>query len=249
MSAVFTDPVRAYRRGLLGRPGETAFQVVVAQTDLFVLAERDLSREIADFVSALRAQLSTFILLRPDFRESLVPVDIGPDAPAIARDMAEAAARFGVGPFAAVAGAFSQAVADRFAARSPNLVVENGGDIFLRATTPRTVALLARPVEGTRLALQFPVSKLPAAVCASSATVGHSLSLGQADMVTVVADRGAVADAAATALGNRLASRADIEAVLAAAEGLRGRGVRGAFVQVGEMVGVVGDVELVAIAP
>ena len=249
MTPVHADPVRAYRRNLTARPGETAFQVVVAQSDLFIVAERPLAREIGDFLSALRRELTNHILLFPEFRASLVPVATGEDAPAIARDMAEAAARFGVGPMAAVAGAFSQAVADRFAASSPNLLVENGGDIYLRSTVERTVALLARPVEGARLALRFAPGALPAAVCASSATVGHSLSLGQADMVTVVADRGAVADAAATALGNMLRSSADLDAVLAAAEGLKRRGVRGAFVQLGELVGVVGDVELTAIEP
>ena len=93
----------------------------------------------------------------------------------------------------------------------------------------------------------MPPQALPAAVCASSATVGHSLSLGRADMVTVVADRGAVADAAATALANLLVTAEDLDGVLAAAEGMARRGVRGAFVQLGELVGLVGDIELVAL--
>jgi len=81
---------------------------------------------------------------------------------------------------------------------------------------------------------------LPAAVCASSAKVGPSLSLGQADMVTVVADRGAVADAAATALANLLVTAQDLEGVLAAAAGMAKCGVRGAFIQLGDLVGLVG---------
>jgi len=247
MTPIHDDPVRAYRQTLAPRPGETAFQVVVAQTDLLVVAERPLGQEIADFVSALRAELMTYILLNPAFRDSLAPVCVPENAPPIARDMAEAGARFGVGPMAAVAGAVSQAVADHFAPASPNLLIENGGDVYLRSTVERTVALLARPVDGARLALRFNPKKLPAAVCASSAKVGPSLSFGQADMVTVVADRGAVADAAATALGNLLVSRADLEGVLAAAEGMARQGVRGAFVQIGEMVGLVGDLELVAL--
>ncbi len=246
-SPFHNDPVRAYRRTLAARPGEMAFQVVVAQTDLLVVAERHLAREIADFVTTLRSGLMNHILLFPEFRDSLVPVAVPDTAPAIARDMAAAAARFGVGPMAAVAGAVSQAVADRFAPLSPNLLIENGGDVFLRSTVERTVALLARPVEGARLGLRFSPEKLPAAVCASSATVGPSLSLGRADMVTVVADRGAVADAAATALGNLLVSRADLEGVLAAAQGMARQGVRGAFVQIGDLVGLVGDLDLVAI--
>ena len=244
---VHTDPIRAYRQTLRPRPGETAFQVVVAQTDLFLVAEKPLGREIGDFVAALRAGLSTYLLLHPEFRDSLTPVAPLAHAPDIARDMAEAAARFGVGPMAAVAGAVSQAVADRFAEVSPTLLVENGGDIVLRAREERTVALLARPAEGARLGLRFPPGRLPAAICASSATVGHSLSLGEADMVTVVADRGAVADAAATALANRLVGPGDLDGMLQVAASWAERGVRGVFAQIGDMVGMVGDIELVAL--
>ncbi|MFP5259322.1 MAG: UPF0280 family protein [Acidobacteriota bacterium] len=247
MPPIHDDPVRAYRHSHAPRPGETAFQVVVAQTDLYVVARRNLAREIGDFVSELRAGLSTYLLLHPNFQHSFTPVAADAAAPAIARDMAEAAARFGVGPMAAVAGAFAQAVADRFVGESPELLVENGGDIYLHGSRERIVALLAKPVEGARLALRFDATSLPAAVCASSAKVGPSLSLGQADMVTVVADRGAVADAAATALANLLVTAEDMEGVLAAAQGMAKAGVRGAFVQLGELVGLVGDVEIVAL--
>jgi len=246
-TTVHVDPVRTYRQNLRPRPGETAFQVVVAQTDLFVVAERPLAREIGDFAAVLRSGLATYLLLHPDFRDSLVPVAPLGHAPEIARDMAEATARFGVGPMAAVAGAVSQAVADRFAGVSPNLLIENGGDVFLHSRVERTVALLARPAEGARLGLRFPPESLPAAICASSAKVGHSLSLGRADMVTVVADRGAVADAAATALANRLATAEDLEDMLRLAGSWAGRGVRGVFAQIGDMAGMVGDIELVAL--
>lgn len=247
MPPIHDDPVRAYRYSHASRPGETAFQVVVAQTDLLVVASHNLAREIGDFVSAQRAALSTYLLLNPDFQRSLVPVPVGPEAPAIAKEMAEAASRFGVGPMAAVAGTFAQAVADRFVVESPEILVENGGDVYLHGSRERIVALLAKPVEGARLALRFDKDSLPAAVCASSAKVGPSLSLGQADMVTVVADRGAVADAAATALANLLVTAEDMEGVLAAAQGMARQGVRGVFVQLGDLVGVVGDLELVAL--
>jgi len=243
----YTDSNRAYRQTLRPRPGETAFQVVVEQTDLFIVADRPLAQDIATIVRELRAALTAYLLLHPGFRESLVPVAVPAEAPPLVRSMADAAARFGVGPMAAVAGALSQAVADRLAATCPNLLVENGGDIVMRSTVPRTVALLAQPAAGARLGLSFPPDRLPAAVCASSATVGPSLSLGRADMVTVVAGHGAVADAAATALGNLLVTAEDMDGVLAAATGMRRRGVRGAFVQLGELVGLVGDIELVAL--
>lgn len=244
---IHSDAYRAYRETLRPRAGETGFQVVVDQTDLFVVAPRPLAREIADIVRAARRDVAGYLLADPAFGHSLTPVAVPDTAPAIVREMAEAASRFGVGPMAAVAGAVSQAVSDALAGEVPDLLVENGGDIVLRSRTERTVALLAQPAAGACLGLRFPPSALPAAVCASSATVGHSLSLGRADMVTVVADRGPVADAAATALANRLLAPDDLEAVLARATRLRSRGVRGVFAQFGELVGLVGDIDLVAL--
>ena len=144
MPPIHDDPVRAYRHGHAPRPGETAFQVVVAQTDLLIVAKRTLPREIGDFVSQLRAGLSTSLLLNPDFQHSFTPVPADAAAPAIAKEMAEAAARFGVGPMAAVAGAFAQAVADRFVGESPEILVENGGDVYLHGSRERIVALEAQ---------------------------------------------------------------------------------------------------------
>lgn len=247
MADIHTDSNRAYRQTLRPRPGETSFQVVVGETDLFVVAERHLVQEIAEVVRAQRAALSAYMLVHPGFRESLVPVAVPDDAPEIVRTMADAASRFGVGPMAAVAGSMSQTVIDRMRGLSANILVENGGDIVMESTVQRTVALLARPAAGARLGLTFPPKRLPVAVCASSATVGPSLSLGQADMVSVVADTGAVADAAATALGNLLVTAEDMDGVLAAADGMRRQGVRGVFVQLGELVGTVGALDLVAL--
>jgi ApbE superfamily uncharacterized protein (UPF0280 family) len=242
-----TDPRRTYRHPLSPRAGETAFQVVVEQTDLHIVARRDLSREVAAFVHELRAGLKNHILLDPDFAPSLVPVDVPPAAPSLVRRMAHAARLCAVGPMAAVAGAVAQAVADRFQTISPDILVENGGDIFMHSTTDRTIALLARPIEGARLALHVAADRFPLSVCTSSGRVGHSLSFGQADMVAVLARDGALADAAATALGNLLHSEADMESMLAHAQTLAKRGITGVFAQIGEAVGAWGDLELTAL--
>jgi ApbE superfamily uncharacterized protein (UPF0280 family) len=82
----------------------------------------------------------------------------------------------------------------------------------------------------------------PVAVCTSSGTLGHSLSLGVADAATVIADSCALADAAATAIGNRVVSP---EAVQAAIEyGKKIKGIKGLVVVCGDTVGAWGAVEL-----
>ncbi|QLA16547.1 UPF0280 family protein [Desulfolutivibrio sulfoxidireducens] len=241
------DPRRAYRQTPRPRPGETAFQVVVEQTDLWIVAGRDLSAEIAAFVHGLRCGLKNHILLDPSFAASLTPVDAPDEAPELVRRMARAARTCGVGPMAAVAGAIAQAVADRFVSESPDILVENGGDIFLHSTVERIVGLLARPVEGVRLGLRIPADRFPLAVCTSSGRVGHSLSLGRADLVAVLARDGALSDAAATALANLLSSEKDLEPMLDHARRLARQGITGVFAQVGEAVGAWGDLELVVL--
>ena len=81
------------------------------------------------------------------------------------------------------------------------------------------------------------------AVCTSSGTVGHSLSLGHADAVCVVADSCSVADAAATAIGNKVKSISDIEYAIAEGKGIAN--IRGVLIIVREKMGMWGDLEVV----
>lgn len=238
---------RHYREYCACRPGETVFQVVVEETDLRVLALRHLAAPMLDEVTRLRGQLKAWIALHPEFRTSLVPVDVPDSAPDIVRRMAEAAARVGVGPFAAVAGAVAQAVAQAFVAQSSELIVENGGDIYMFSQKERVVGLLSDPSGGPGIGVLIAAEDFPVSLCASSATIGHSLSLGKGDLAVVRARDGSLADAAATALGNRLRAAEDIEAALAWAESLAGQGVEGAFVQCAGRIGLWGRMELAAL--
>ena len=94
-----------------------------------------------------------------------------------------------------------------------------------------------------QVGLQLSGQKKPTAVCTSSGTLGHSMSLGKADAVCVVADSCALADAAATSIGNLIQSEADINAAIAA--GRRIAGIAGVVIILGEKIGVWGDLEIV----
>lgn len=238
---------RGYRRMVRARDGEVRFQVGVEQTDLLVVAELDLRDEIAAFVAGVRGEIKNWILFHPEFAESLVPVAVPDTAPDVIRAMAEAAARCGVGPMAAVAGAVAQAVGDAFAERSPNILVENGGDTYLRSTRERVVALLADPGSGAAIGLRLEEGAFPVALCASSGTIGHSLSLGSGDLVAVRARDARFADAAATALANLLNSESDMDRVLKRARELAVHGLEGVFAQYDAKVAAWGDLELVAL--
>lgn len=236
---------RTYRR-LVAPAGLTTFRVVVRETDLHISAERDLSAEAIALVESARAEIEGYISSHPRFAESFVPFAVGRDAPPVVRDMADAASHAGVGPMAAVAGALAEHVARGLAPLSREVIVENGGDVYLMGSTERTVALHAggSPLSG-RAGIVVGPDLLPCAVCTSSATVGPSVSLGRADAACVVARSGALADAVASALGNRVHSGADVERAMDAVKGIHG--VLGLVVVIGETLGAWGSARLVTL--
>lgn len=154
-------------------------------------------------IGCQRKILEAYIFSRPDFLHALNPVDIEGDAPEIVRRMAEAAARVGVGPMAAVAGAISEfALRAMIRAGSKHAIVSNGGDIAMLLAEPAVVGIFTGPARIRNLGLKFSPGPRPIGVCTSSGTVGHSLSFGHADAAVVVSRDVCLADAAATALGN-----------------------------------------------
>jgi len=85
----------------------------------------------------------------------------------------------------------------------------------------------------------------PVSVCTSSGTIGHSLSLGQADAVSVFSDSCSLADAAATSIGNHIGSINDIEDGIEFGKTIKG--VRGLIIIVNDKIGIWGDLEIVRI--
>ena len=85
----------------------------------------------------------------------------------------------------------------------------------------------------------------PKAVCTSSGTLGHSLSFGRAHAVCVVAESCALADAAATSIGNRIQSEADINRAIAAGQKIAD--IEGIVIIAGDKMGVWGDITIVPI--
>ncbi|AOY58914.1 MULTISPECIES: UPF0280 family protein [Desulfococcus] len=236
---------RVYREFVdIGR--RTYFKVRVKETDLFVHARKNLESLTRDLVLKHRSYIEGYIRDNPDFATSLAPLQsVGP-APAVIRDMITAGQSAGVGPMAAVAGALSEHVGRELLACSPEIIVENGGDVFIKADAPLTVALFAgRSPMSLRIGLRIDASREATAVCTSSGTIGHSLSLGSADAVCVVSSSCALADAVATAVGNRVRSVADIQQALAF--GRRIKGVAGVVIVKGDKLGVWGNLELVPI--
>ena len=234
---------RTYRN-LVSTAKLTTFRVVVKETDLLVHADKKLSAEARELVFEQRGYIEAFIGNHPDFMSSLSPWRLDGIAPQIIADMACAGENAGVGPMAAVAGAIAEHVGRGLLGFTDQIIVENGGDLFIKTDAPVTVGILAgRSPLSMRLGIRLRCEQQPAGVCTSSGTVGHSLSFGKADAVCVIADTCAVADAAATAVGNLVQSPADINGAINA--GRQIRKLSGIVIIAGEKIGMWGDLEVV----
>jgi ApbE superfamily uncharacterized protein (UPF0280 family) len=109
-------------------------------------------------------------------------------------------------PMAAVAGAVAEEILASMvsAADVARAYVNDGGDIalYLSAGARFVVGMIERPDRPSLLGTTTLDWSDPVRGIATSGWRGRSFSLGIADAVTVLADRGAVADAAATIIAN-----------------------------------------------
>ena len=221
-----------------------AFSTAWKETDLYIKADSNLYEEAREAILRVREQIENYIHKHPDFRTSLTPLPLDPRAPAMVQDMLRAAQVASVGPMAAVAGAVSEYVGKELALLSKEVIVENGGDIYLSTRHPTTVSIFAGPSPlSMRLGLKISPEETPCGVCTSSGTVGPSLSLGRADAVTVLASSTCLADAVATALANRIAVAEDLEPTLEQCKTIPD--VQGAVAILGDRIGLWGHVNIV----
>jgi ApbE superfamily uncharacterized protein (UPF0280 family) len=234
-----------YRRRV--RPeGLVSFSLSVAQSDLLISACSDLSAQAAEALRDARNQIELYAGARAGFLESLDPLPPDPQAPPVVARMIEAGRLAGVGPMAAVAGAVAGAVGRALMPASPEVIVENGGDLFVACSRPRVCALFAGESGlSMRLGIRLPPALRSLGLCTSSGTVGPSMSRGRADAAAVLSADECLADAAATALGNRIESARDLAAAIDWIASIEG--VAGALAVAGEDLAVWGNVELVEI--
>jgi len=222
------------------------FEVIEKETDLLILAEKNLYDRALALVIKHRAELERYIRNDPQFQKTYAPHRLHYDAPPIARSMAWAARRAKVGPMAAVAGAMAEFVGKELLAYTSEVIVENGGDIFLKIKQPRKVGIFAGSSPfSEKIAIEVDPRPHSFSVCTSSGTVGPSFSFGKADAVVIVASNAALADAAATAVGNVVKEISDIDKGLQV--GKKIKGLDGILIIKDDHLGVLGKIKIVPI--
>lgn len=223
-----------------------SFQVIVKETDLWISADQDFVKEVKDLVFYYRNSLETYIQTHPMFLSTLSSYPEDPFAPMIIRKMILYSRAVGVGPMASVAGAIAQSVCEGLLDLTAQAIVENGGDIYLKTDRKAIISIFAgdSPLS-EKIGLVIHPEQMPLGVCSSSGTVGHSLSKGSADVVCVTSTTAFLADATATALGNRLNSCRDMNTAAEWAKTIEG--VFGGVMIMGDKMATWGEVEIVGL--
>lgn len=235
---------RTYRNRIR-KPGLSAFQVVVKETDLHIQADQELKDHALERVLYHRGVLEKYIVRNPMFATTMAPWPGDEPKPNLVQEMITAGRLSGVGPMAAVAGAVAAKVGIDLLEHSKEVIVENGGDVFLSTIRPVTLGIHAgvSPL-GESLAIRIG-GGTPVGVCTSSGTIGHSYSYGNADAVCVISSVCALADAAATAICNRVQGELDIRGAIEWGKNIDG--VLGIVIIIGEKMGAWGEVEFVPV--
>lgn len=228
-----------------------SFTVSFRETDLWIGVNSaaftaSLRQDCRIIAQDLYSDLDNYLRGDPGYQHALTPYSPRLTCPPVAAAMALAAQKANVGPMAAVAGAFAQEISTRLEQKHPitDIIIENGGDIYLRTTKPRRISIWAgASVLSNKLSIEIMPELSPLGICTSSGTVGHSLSFGQADAVTILAKNAAVADAYATAVGNMIKTFQDIKPALEYSA--TQPEITGVVIIAGDRLGVRGNVKLV----
>lgn len=200
-------------------------RIAVKETDLLILTDKTIDKDFVEQkIRVYRQDIENYITKDRRFLTSLKPIEIELNARPIVKEMSEAAKIANVGPMAAVAGAVAEFLGrDLLSKGFKDVIIENGGDIFMKTTKTRTIGIYAgRSKLWQRLGLKIKSEDTPIGICTSSGTVGHSLSFGLADVVAILSKNVSLADAVATATANCVKSKIDLQKALDFVRSIRG---------------------------
>jgi uncharacterized protein len=215
-------------------------------SDLLVSSDRDVSVRLGKAVREVYKLLESVIEVEPSFQKSLSPVNIKRHYPPIVKKMCREASIYNVGPMATVAGAVCDYIASELKHHCSNLIIENGGDVFIKSSRDIDVGVYSRNKDFTdKIYLRVKAKDTPCGICSSSGIFGHSLSMGKSDLVTVLSKSVISADGAATSIANRISNPDDINGIIEDYRKIKD--IRGVLIIKGNKLGIWGNIELMNI--
>ena len=232
---------RFYRNKIISK---FKMEVSFKESDLLICSDKEIAKEKAqNILVKYYEQIEGYAMKNPLFLTSLSPLEIDQTAPPIIKEMIESSKVTGIGPFSAVAGAVAQYVGGELLNHCRELIIENGGDIFLKINEDKIIGVyLGQEFKINNLNLKVKKRSQAFGVASSSSSLGHSLNFGKADLVSVVAKNIIIADGFATAISNRIKRIGDVDKILA--EAREDLAIEGLLVAFGEKIFLWGDLEI-----
>lgn len=221
----------------------SSLHITFKHTDLWLKADGDLDRcRVEGYLRQVYDQIEGYAASEKSFLSSLHPVDVPETAPEVVRRMSRYAWSAGVGPMAGVAGAVADFIGEKLSEMYHRIMCNNGGDIFYKSPEKQRIFLSApgSPFHG-RVCMYVPPAP-GKGVCTSSGIVGHSVNMGRAYAVTVLAENACLADVWATAVSNRVKTHEDLDRVLEWCS--KTGGIEGVLILVDHYLGAWGGIEL-----
>ncbi len=259
---IYTDKSRNYRfisHTNNKENSEQFLEVKLEESDLYFLLSNKVDEKLVkNFIKQnllkLRNEIKAFTLLYPEFEYALSPINFDKKiipTPLIS-EMLYASEITKIGPFASVAGTIAEFLAKSLSNFliemdvDKDVLVENGGDNFIISSKKRIVALLDKPEKDFSIGLEIKPTK-GLSICASSSTIGHSKSFGNAELVVILSKNAALADSMATAVCNKIKSANDFPQVLEYYKEKEKYGLVGIFASCDNSFLVYGDIQLTAL--
>lgn len=197
-------------------------EVIYKESDLFLSLDKPIEKEkVKNLVKKYYEEIARYIKINPRFFSSLSPIEMDESAASIIKDMIKASTQAGVGPFSSVAGAISWYVGGELLNFCSEIVIENGGDLFLKINEDKKIGLyLGENFSPSFITIKLKKRETPFGVASSSSRIGHSLNFGDVDLVTVIASNSILADSFATSFSNRIKKEKDVGKIIKEAKKL-----------------------------
>jgi len=200
-------------------------KIMEKETDLQILTNKPLDKDfVKERINRYRWDIEDYIDKDRRFLVTLKPIVVELNAPPIVQEMSEQAKKANVGPMATVAGAIAEFLGkDLLKKGYKDVIIENGGDIFLKTRKVRLIGIYAGKSKlWNKLCIKIKPKDTPIGICTSSGTLGHSLSFGCADSVIILSKSATLADGVATAAGNLVQGKEDLQKALNFAKSIKG---------------------------
>lgn len=195
-------------------------QIDMDETHIRLTTDLD-NHDLKRYLFNIRRDLKDYILRNDEFLLSIEPLKV-PDGnlDEIVVKMYESSYCADVGPMACVAGTISEMSLDYLIENGSGCsIVENGGDIALVNDRKILCGIYSNnQVLGNNIAFEIKKRNKPLGICTSSAKIGHSISFGKADSVTVIGRSASLCDGLATRIANSADGETGEDMVSAALE-------------------------------